>query len=162
MSTPVPSRRTPAGAQHGLVCANIVFELKLYLSENPVGVCFGAGTGFVTHMDPLSIVSVDAAVVRSERIGNDAIGAGAFVGAPDLAVIVVSPDDQFDVVEADTQRLITAGASHVWILRPRVRMVTVHRPNNEMAVLGEPEALLAEDVLPGFKVLVRRVFEGVV
>lgn len=153
-------RRTPAGAQHGLVCANIVYELKLYLAQHQLAQCFGAGTGFMTSVAPQRVVSLDAAIVRTERIQDGALGPSVFPGAPDLAVIVIAPNDKFDDIEADTHDLMDAGTAHVWILRPRVRMITVHRSHNDLAIMGESEFLVAEDVLPGFRVPVHRVFDG--
>jgi Uma2 family endonuclease len=153
-------RRTPAGAQHGLVSANIVYELKLYLAQHELGQCFGAGTGFITSTSPARVVSLDAAVVRNDRIKEGSIGADVFSGAPDLAVIVIAPNDKFDEIESDTHDLMAAGTGHVWIMRPRVRMITVHRSLNDLQIMGESEFLTAEDILPGFRVPVARVFDG--
>jgi Uma2 family endonuclease len=153
-------RRTPAGAQHGLVCANIVYELKLYLAQSQLAHCFGAGTGFMTKESPLRVVSLDAAIVKNDRMPEGGLGPDVFPGAPDLAVIVIAPNDKFDDIEADTNDLMDAGTGHVWILRPRVRMITVHRSRNELSIMGESEFLVAEDVLPGFRVPVQRVFDG--
>ena len=155
-------RRTPAGAQHGFVCANVVHELKLYLSQHDLAHCFGAGTGFITNpqSNPPRIVSLDAAIVRNERMPEAALGPDVFPIAPDLAIIVIAPNDKFDEIEADTHDLMDAGTGHVWIMRPRVRMITVHRSRNELTIMGESEFLVAEDVLPGFRVPVRRVFDG--
>jgi len=156
---PFRQRQAPAGAQHGLVCANITYELKRYLAEHPIGVCFGAGTGFLVHEMPPRIVSLDAAIVRKDRLPATGVGADVFVGAPDLAVLVVAPTDKFDDVEADIHELMDAGTKHVWILRPRVRMVTVHRPRNELAIVGESELLTAPDVLPGLQLPAHRAFD---
>lgn len=153
-------RRSPAGAQHGLVCANIVYEFKLYLAQHPIAHCLGAGTGFVTNEKPPRIVSLDAAVVRTDRLPEGGLGPGVVPVAPDVAVIVIAPNDKFDDIEADTHDLIDAGTGHVWIMRPRVRMITVHRSRNELKIMGEKEALTAEDVLPGFSVPVHRIFAG--
>lgn len=156
---PFKRRQPPTGAQHGLVCANMVYELKRYLLEHPIGVCFGAGTGFMVPTAPPRMVVLDAAIVRKENMPEDGLGADAFPGAPDLAVLVIAPTDKFDEVEADIHDLMNAGTSHVWILRPRVRMVTVHRSHNDIAIMGATETLTAEDVLPGFHLPVSRLFD---
>ena len=153
-------RRTPAGAQHGLVCANIVYEFKCFVAEHPIAHCLGAGTGFVTHEAPLRIVSLDAAVIRHDRAPAGGLGPDVVPVAPDIAVIVIAPNDRFDDIEADTHDLMDAGTGHVWILRPRVRMITVHRSRNDLTILGEKETLVAEDVLPGFRVPIHRIFDG--
>lgn len=156
---PFRQRHPPTGAQHGLVCANIVYELKRYLLDHPIGICFGAGTGFMVHSSPPRVVALDAAIVRKERMPEDGVGLDALAGAPDLAVLVIAPTDKFDDVEADIHELMNAGTSHVWILRPRVRMVTVHRSHNDIAIMGETETLVAEDILPGLHLPVHRLFD---
>ncbi|MGQ0816025.1 MAG: Uma2 family endonuclease [Gemmatimonadota bacterium] len=153
-------RQPVHGAQHGFVCANIAYELKQYIADNPIGLCFGSGTGFLVSVSPPRIVALDAAFVRGERMPEGGLPLTPFAGAPDLAVIVIAPTDKFDEIEADVHDMIDAGTAHVWIMRPRVRMITVHRSRNELAILGETEALTAEDVLPGFSVPVKRVFDG--
>lgn len=152
-------RQPPTGAQHGVVCASISHELKQYLTQNPVAVCFGAGTGFVVHTKPQRIIALDAAVVKNDRIPEGGVPIEPFPGAPDLAVLVVAPTDKFDEVEAEIHELMDAGTRHVWILRPRVRMITVHRSRTELAIMGDKETLTAEDVLPGFQLPVHRVFD---
>jgi Uma2 family endonuclease len=151
--------RPAFGAEHGIICANIAYELKQYLTHYPVGVCFGAGTGFVVDAATGRTVVLDAAFVRTERVPAGGLPVSVFQGAPDLAVIVVSPTDKFDEVEADVHDLLAAGCSHVWILRPRVRMVTVQRPRNDLAIVGGNESLTAQDVLPSFELPLPRLFD---
>jgi Uma2 family endonuclease len=124
-------------------------------------VCFGAGTGFVVGAGAQQrIVAVDAAVVRKEHITEGAITGDVYPGAPDLAVIVVSPHDRFDDVEADVHAMLDNGTRHVWIVRPRVRMVTVHDAPRQVTVVGASETLSAADVLPAFYLPVANLFES--
>lgn len=150
-------RQTPTGAQHGIVCANIAFEIKNYLEQNPVGRCFGAGTGF--FLEKTGLITLDAAFVRNDRFA-EGVGLGEMRGAPDVAIIVIAPTDKFDEIEAHAQALMNAGSRHVWLIRPRVRMVTVHHAKTDLAITGESEALTAEDVMPGFRLEVKRLFAG--
>lgn len=153
-------RQMPYGAQHGVVCANIAHAIKQYLQQNPVAICFGAGTGFLIPARTPRLISLDAAVVRNDHLPPEGVGVDVFDGAPDLAIIVIAPTDKFNDIESDIEVLMDAGCKHVWILRPRVRMVTVHRAQRQIAIVGESEELRAEDVLPGFGVPAQRIFDG--
>lgn len=152
-------RLQPTGAQHGVVCANVTFEIKAFLAQNPVAVCFAAGTGFLMHENPRRVITLDAAVVRNDHLPQGDLPVDVFPGAPDLAILCVAPTDKFDEVEAEIHELMDAGTRHVWILRPRVKMITVHRSRTELAIMGEKEVLTAEDVLPGFQLPAHRIFD---
>jgi len=154
------ARHPVHGSQHGIVCANVVHELKQYLARTHSAVCFGAGTGFVVGDKTPRTVAVDAAVVRNEHIKDGAITSDVFQGAPDLAVIVVSPHDNFDDVESDVHAMLDNGTHHVWIVRPRVRMVTVHDAPRQVSVVGATESLTAPEVLPAFELPVSNLFEN--
>jgi Uma2 family endonuclease len=134
---------TRNGAEHGFVCANIAYHLNLYLMLHPVGRCF-VGTGF----DLARSISMDVAVV----LDTDLIPIEPFRAAPDLAIRVIAPSDNFDEIETEVEMLQVAGTRHIWIIRPRVRMATIHRAGHELRVLGESETLEAEDILPGFSI----------
>ena len=52
----------------------------------------------------------------------------------------------------------SAGARMVWVVNPRRRTVTVHRPGAQPLVLREADTLDGQDVVPGFRCAVRDVF----
>jgi Uma2 family endonuclease len=137
------------GAEHGFVCANLAYQLKRYLADHPVGLCF-VGTGF----DLARSITMDVAVLLdSHDIPIEPIRA-----APDLAVRVIAPTDNFEEIETEAEMLQAAGTRHIWIIRPRVRMATVHRAGHELRVLGESETLEAEDILPGLSIRIADLF----
>jgi Uma2 family endonuclease len=80
------------------------------------------------------------------------------IGAPDLAVEVVSPGDTVREVEEKVKEWLEAGARMVWAVRPKLRMITVYRSLTDVVVLTEKDTLDAGDVVPGFRIAVADVF----
>jgi Uma2 family endonuclease len=54
---------------------------------------------------------------------------------------------------------LAAGTRQVWIIDPKRRSVTVHRPDADPHVLGPDDLLEGGDLLPGFSLRVSRLVE---
>ena len=155
-----PDRTRDAyGAEHGNVCANLVHHIKQYLDGHPIARCFAPGTGFVLREDPPLVRTPDVAIVRNEHLPKDGLPVGMFPGAPDVAIIVVSPNDKFDEVSARVRDYFDAGSRRVWIVRPRVRMVTIHRSEQDVEIVAETQAITGSDILPGLEIPLAKLFE---
>ena len=87
-------RRTPTGAEHGVVAARIGHLLDEYVEKHDLGVCCGGGTGFILQREPDTVRAPDAAVVVKSRVPSPGIPGTYWPFAPDLAVEVVSPLDR--------------------------------------------------------------------
>jgi Uma2 family endonuclease len=147
------------GAEHGAVCANIVHQIKLFLDQHPLARCFAPGTTFVLREEPPLLATPDVAIVRNEALPGNGIPIGPFAGAPDVAVLVVSPTDKFDEISARVHEYFEAGTRRVWIVRPRVKMVTIHRSVQDVQIVAETQVLNASDVLPGLEIPLAKIFE---
>lgn len=145
------------GAEHGIVCANIIHIIKQYLEQHPIARCFAPGTGFNVKDDVIR--TPDVAVVRNERMPPGGLPIGVFPGSPDIAVIVVSPTDKFDEITAAVRDYFETGTRRVWIVRPRVKMVTVHRSEQDVQIVAETQMLNANDIMPGLEIPLAKMFE---
>jgi Uma2 family endonuclease len=105
---------------------------------------------------PDTVRAPDVAFVRRERT-RDPIP-GYLEGAPDLAVEVLSPDDRPGYVRDKVAEWIEHGTGAVWVVEPRARTVTVHRPLGKPSVLSESDTLRGDGALKGFEVAVREIF----
>ena len=55
-----PERTREAyGAEHGVVCANIVHQIKLFLDQHPLGRCFAPGTAFLLREDKWAYIQYE-------------------------------------------------------------------------------------------------------
>jgi Uma2 family endonuclease len=89
----------------------------------------------------------------------DAEEAGYYVGAPDLAVEVFSPNDSPREVNDKARMWISFGVPLVWVVNPDTRSVDAHRPNLTLLTLTEDDTLDGGNVLPGFTCPVRDLFD---
>jgi Uma2 family endonuclease len=115
--------------------------------------------GYVLASEPDTVRAPDASFVSTERISGAARRGPYVVGAPDLAVEVVSPGDSRQEVAEKVGEYLAAGARAVWVIEPRRRSVTTHLPDREPVTLGLGETLDGGDLLPGFRLPVSEIFE---
>ena len=148
---------SPAGEQHGAICAKLLAELYVYVKANRLGIVYGAETGFKLESDPDTVLAPDVAFIGRERVGKVSI---AFRnGAPDLAVEVTSPGESRNKVAKKAEQWLELGALVVWVVDPQKQIVTVYRFGSEARILTLADKLTGEDVVPGFKILVSEIFD---
>jgi Uma2 family endonuclease len=147
----------PNSFDHGGTELSAALPLKLYLRRNPIGRLVGGEVGFVLARRPDIVRAPDLAFVRRERLPVD--GSTFFDGPPDLAMEVLSPSDRASAVGRKVTMWLEYGTREVWVLDPRTRTVTVHRPGEEATDLGETDDLDGGDVLSGFRIAVAELFE---
>lgn len=148
----------PPGEEHGVVAAEILLSLGNHVRSHALGRVLAAETGFRIGTDPDTVLAPDAAFVSRERIEQAAIGKGYRLGAPDLAVEVVSPGDTFAKVETKVARYLDAGCRMVVVVNPERRAATVYRSRDEIILLTENDVLDGGDVVPGWRVPLRELF----
>lgn len=153
-------RVSPAGSAHGAMVARLTIALGQYVESNDLGEVFGAETGFKLASNPDTVLGPDVSFVSKERIPGGGIPVAYWPGAPDLAVEVVSPGNTRREMEEKANAYLAAGAGLVWIINPKHRTVTVYRPDSETKKLTEADELDGEEVIPGFRYGIARLFSG--
>ena len=151
-------RMNPAGGTHGIVALRIGALLSEYVEAHRLGVCFAAETGFILQRDPDTVRAPDVAFVAAGRIPDTGIPSFYWPAAPDLAVEVLSPWDRPADVRRKVDEYFAAGARLVWIVDPAAQTVHVYRSPHDVQVLRDDDELNGDDVLPGFRCVVNRLF----
>ena len=80
-------------------------------------------------------------------------------GAPALAIEVVSPTDLAEDLTQKVKQYLAAGAKAVWVFYPKTREVQVFRADGGNFFRREHETLEDPDLLPGFSLDLKAVFE---
>lgn len=80
------------------------------------------------------------------------------VGAPDLAVEVVSPNDDPDDLVLKVQQYLRSGARAVWVLYPEARLAYLYKPGDRPEVRESNQSLEDPDLFPGFSILLSELF----
>jgi Uma2 family endonuclease len=148
----------PTGGEHGVLTVRIGRLLDEYVEAHDLGIVCGAETGFILRRTPDTVRAPDAAFIAKDRVPVTGAPKTYWPFAPDLAVEVVSPSDRYDEVQTKVTEYLTAGTRLVWVVEPATRTIFVHRASGVVQSLHEGEELNGEDVIPGFRCPVRRVF----
>jgi Uma2 family endonuclease len=148
----------PPGHEHGLVTMNIAGPLYEYVKTRNLGKVYAAETGFLLEQNPDSVRAADVAFVRRKRIERAGSVKGYWIGAPDLAVEVISPSDTVGRIEGKVAEWLKAGTALLWVVSPRLHTVTVYRSLTDVTILTERDKLDGGDVVPGFSIPVAEIF----
>lgn len=149
---------TPSGSRHGGITGRVTMILGRHVEAHALGEVLGAETGFRLAADPDTVRAPDVAFVRRERVPPEGLPERFWPGAPDLAVEVLSPSDTSYEVEEKVDEWLRAGARSVWVLNPRRRTVTVHRPGEQPLTLAEADTLHGGDAVSQFSCLIATLF----
>ena len=151
---------SPTGDEHGRVTVRITAPLYLYVEEHNLGVVYAAETGFKLESDPDTVRAPDVAFLSRAR--RDQLGKveGYWVGAPDLAVEVLSPSDRQRKVDEKVVSWLASGTRMVWLVSPKLRTITIYKSVTDVVTLTDIDQLEGGDVVPGFHIAVAQIFEA--
>ena len=152
-------KMSPPGHVHGKYAMSIGASLAVHVKANGLGEVYAAETGFKLASNPDHVRAPDAAFVRRERAEAVGDAPGYFPGAPDLVIEVISPSDRYTEVDEKVADWLNAGAQAVVVVNPRVRVVRVHRSLTDVVTLTESDTLDVIDVVQGWQMPVREIFE---
>jgi Uma2 family endonuclease len=120
-------------------------------------VCVGP-VGFVLSEMPATVRGPDLAIVRRERLG-ELHAAGFVIGAPEIAIEIVSPSNTRRQLAEKTRDYLDAGAECVWLVDPAARTVTVQRGRRRIVTLAAGDVLTGGRVVPGLALPIAAIFE---
>ncbi|HEY8667402.1 MAG TPA: Uma2 family endonuclease [Tepidisphaeraceae bacterium] len=149
----------PYGFEHGAIAGTLGVRLAEHAKQESLGVVSATGTGFHLRSNPDTVRAPDIAFVRAARIPAAGLPEQYFPGAPDLAVEVLSPEDRVADIDEKIEDYFAAGTPLIWIVNPRRKTVTIHKPDANPITLGQADTLDGGDVLPGFRCLMSEIFE---
>ena len=150
-------KTTPAGADHGDITMELARQIANHVRKHKLGKVYSAETGFILERDPDTVREADIPFVCADRVPDRPMP-GFFVGAPDLAVEVLSPNDRASEVAEKVDLWLRCGARRVWVVDPKRHTVIVHRDPKNAQTLHKDDTLDGEDLLPGFSLKVSDIF----
>ncbi len=153
-------RTPPAGEEHGYIAAEIAAELRNYVKAKGLGRVYAAETGFKLSSSPDTVRAPDVAFVSRARLDVLSPGKGYRADVPDLVVEVISPFDLYAEVSAKVAQWLEAGCRRVIVVNPRTQEVLVHTSRVDMTVLTIDGTLEGGEVVPGWALDVRAIFES--
>lgn len=133
----------PVGRLHAKLAARLAraigdFVDRFHLGETHVEL------GHRTKSSPDSVRAPDVSYVSQARLVG--MPQDGFVeSSPTLAVEIMSPNDRESEVAAKVEEYFDSGAERVWIVRPRNKTITVHRPGGDAHTFTVRDTLSSTD-----------------
>ncbi len=147
----------PSNAYVSEIAAQIIFLIKLFLSQNSIkGHVTGEGGGYQVAGERYAPDVAYLSVEKQEQLDRE----GYNTVPPDLAVEVVSSDAnrERDLLRIKVFNYLADGVT-VWVVEPERRTVEVYVPGaTKVAVYREGDTLNGGTVLPGLSINVADVF----
>jgi Uma2 family endonuclease len=151
-------RMSPAGGKHGIIIANLTAEIVQHVRQHNLGIVFGAETGFKLESNPDTVLGPDIAFIRGDRVPAGDFSEKFWAMPPDLVVEVLSPGDSRRETQEKIQTYLDTGVKSVWIIHLKKREVRIYRRGREAQIFAETAELM-DDLLPGFRFPVSRIFD---
>ncbi|MHB2016579.1 MAG: Uma2 family endonuclease [Candidatus Xenobia bacterium] len=145
---------------HGLVAAVLSMHLTAWALEMRTGApMIEVRITYRQGDDPRSIIP-DLSFMSRDRFQGPARHEH-LAEAPDLAIEVLSPGQSFASMIDRVNWLLTHGSRLVWIMDGEDRRISVFRHGAPPQVLSQGDVLQDADVLPGFELTMRQLFDEV-
>ncbi|MBW4486956.1 MAG: Uma2 family endonuclease [Trichocoleus desertorum ATA4-8-CV12] len=149
----------PAGGKTGRRNLNFSYQLGAWNYQNELGVAFDSSTGF--RLPKGGDRSPDAAWVLTDRWEalSEEDQEGFVPLCPDFVVELRSKTDSLATLQAKMREYQDNGARLGWLLDPQRQQVEIYRLGQPVETLDNPETLSGEDVLPGFLLTLKPIFD---
>ncbi len=144
----------PSNAYSSEIGVNVIFLLKLHDRETRLGHITGENAGYMIAGARLSPDVAYISKARQPEFPRE----GYCPNPPELAVEVISPTDRESALTKKLAKYREAGVV-VWVFRPKTQTAEVHVPGKPTVTYGINDTLDGGDVLPGFQLSVREVFQ---
>jgi Uma2 family endonuclease len=147
------------GAESSWIGGNLYFALRSHCKDPAVGWVWPADNGYQCFPHaPKLVRRPDVSFIRAGRLPGGQLSKGHVRISPDLVVEVVSPNDLAYEVEEKVDDYQKAGVPLIWVIYPNVGTLYIRRSNGSVTRLHQDDELSGEEVIPGFRCLVRSLF----
>ncbi|HTU90028.1 MAG TPA: Uma2 family endonuclease [Gemmataceae bacterium] len=145
--------------RHGQICGHIVYLIGRYLDAHDLGHLVCNDSGVITERNPDTVRGADVAFYSYQRVPRGPLPDGYLDVSPELIFEARSPKDRWSAILAKVGEYLQAGVSVVCVLDQMTERCHVYRNEEPVQVLTAEQELTIPDVLPEFRVVVRRFFE---
>ena len=148
-----------AGLEHGEIAISFIYELGKFVKTRRLGRILGTNVGVLLERDPDTVREPDVMFISAERMPLTVRPDGYCEVIPDIAVEIESFSDSLAEVNDKARMWHSYGVPLVWAAYPETRTIDVHHADGSIITLYEDDVLDGGEILPGFSVLVRDIFE---
>jgi Uma2 family endonuclease len=149
---------SPTGHPHGLIESRLDRTLGVFVESHQLGEIYVGEVGIYIRRRPDTIRAADLAFVSKGRL-TELSDEGYLNVAPELVVEIMSPDDRWSEVKKKLRDYFSIGVRVVWVIDPASQTVSAYRSLTEVSEHTVEQTLAAEEILPGFTLPIKRLFE---
>ena len=147
----------PLGYYESYLAVRLIILIGTFVERHGLGVV--AGADGMMRLAPGLVRIPDVSFVSWERLPGRRVPRVPIADlAPDLAVEVISPSNTAREMERKLQEYFVAGVRLVWYVHPEPQEIHVYTAERH-DVLTIDQELSGGDVLPGFALPLRQLFE---
>jgi Uma2 family endonuclease len=148
----------PMGALESILAVKLGRRMDEFVEQHQLGVVLGEAG--MLELLPQQVRMADVAYVSYKRLADSGYPekAAPTVG-PELAVEILSPGNTPEEMDLKLHDYFAAGAQLVWYIDPRQRTVNVYSAVEAMVTLAERDVLDGGEVLPGFTIELKPLFD---
>jgi Uma2 family endonuclease len=142
----------------GVIATGIASYLFSYARPRKLGYVVGDGVEFAVPglgTKTKKPVAAFISLAKMPKLNDKAV----IPFAPDLAVEVISANDDWKLIVAKAKAYITAGTKVVWVVDPYSQSVMVCRQVNYFVTMHPEDTLTGDDILPGFSLPIKDIFD---
>ncbi len=136
----------PPKSKHSIIASNLADAFQPLKAKGRVF----CEAGYKLSDDPATWLQPDVSFLTAARV-HATDPDGYFLGAPDLAIEIISPSESARHVERKIALYLDKGAAAVWVIYPDSRTVHVHTPDRKSIALSERGTLTIPQFLPGWE-----------
>lgn len=152
-------REKQMGAESSRIQAGISHRLHQVVYPSALGELFDSECMYQCFPSaPKRVRKPDVSLVLRDRLPDGQIPRGMFRIRPDLAVEVISLNDEYEEVDEKVADYFDAGVPLIWVVTPKTRTVLVYFADGTARRLGPADELTGDPVVPGFRVRVADLF----
>ena len=151
---------SPTGGETGNWNSELNLEVALWNRQKQLGKTFDSSTGFALpqggdRSPDVSWIPLEKwnSLTREQRRGFLPL-------CPDFVIELLSPSDSWQEGQRKMEEYQQNGCRLGWLLAPKHQQVGIYRPEQTVEILPAPATLSGEDVLPGFVLDVRFLWQS--
>ena len=147
------------GKVHARIAIRIGGEFDRHVRRHRLGQVGGSDGGVLVERAPDTVREPDIYYVSAARLPLDDQSDGYLEVVPELVVEIVSPSDSPTEVDEKIRMWLDLGVSMALVVRPANRTIVIRRPRIPAVTLSGEDTLDGGDVLPGFSLPLREIFD---
>ena len=149
----------PTKGDSGAKELDIAVDLGIWARADGSGIAFGSSAGFT--LPNSAVRAPDASWIPRERLAalTEEEKNSFMPVCPDFVVELRSRSDRLSVLQAKMDEYMANGARLGWLLDPLQRRARIYRPQAQVEILDNPDAISADPELPGFTLDLKPIWD---